>query len=43
MNTKKSNFTTIFEASLLDRINMTENQLEFDRIKMTMMSVNVGT
>ena len=30
------------EASLLDRIKMTENRLEFDRIKMT-TNVNVGT
>ena len=28
------------EASLLDRIKMTENRLEFDQIK---MNINVGT
>ena len=31
------------EASLLDQIKMTKYRLEFDRIKMTTMNVNVGT
>ena len=32
----------IHEASLLDQIKMTQNQLEFDRIKMTTTIVNIG-
>ena len=31
------------EASLLGQIKMTENRLEFDKNKLTMMNVNFGT
>ena len=33
----------IYEASYFDQINMTENQLEYDRKNITPTNMNVGT
>ena len=35
--------TSLDEASLLDRIKINQNWLEFDRKKLTMTNLNVGT